>query len=210
MPRPPNTEKRRVQIAEGLIHAMARRGYDGASIAEIAKAAELTPGLIHYHFKNKQQILLVALENLVARHEARLDEYRVQAPQSAQGQLAAFIDVHLGLGATADPDGLACWIQISGEALRQAEVQECFNAAITKLVVRLESIVAAGCASGDFSNVTPKEAAIAIVACIQGYFVLAAAARDIVPRGSALRSTMKMAEGLVGTSLPAVGQRIEP
>lgn len=72
--RPPNTNARRAQISGGLIKVMAKRGYDGASVNEIAKAAELTPGLIHYHFKNKQEILLAALADLVARHEERLDE----------------------------------------------------------------------------------------------------------------------------------------
>lgn len=210
MPRPPNTDERRAQIVGGLIRVMAKRGYDGASVTEIARAAELTPGLIHYHFKNKQEILLAALGDLVARHEERLDEYLAKAPQSSPGQLAAFIDVHLGLGAKADPDGLACWIVISGEALRQPEVQKHFTAAISMLVKRLETIIEAGRDSDAFADVSPAEASAAIVAAIQGYFVLAAVARELVPRGSALRSALKMAEGLLGASLPGVGQRGEP
>src|SRR5690242_8084135 len=73
MPRPSNTEERRAQITGALMKVMARSGYDGASIADIAEAAHLTPGLVHYHFKNKQEILLAALHELVARHRERLE-----------------------------------------------------------------------------------------------------------------------------------------
>ena len=42
MPRPSNTAERRAQITGALVKVMARRGYDGATIADIAKAARLT------------------------------------------------------------------------------------------------------------------------------------------------------------------------
>ena len=47
MARPSNTEERRQQIVQGLLRVMAERGYERASIAEIARAAGLTPGLVH-------------------------------------------------------------------------------------------------------------------------------------------------------------------
>ena len=73
MPRPSNSEARRAQITRALMKVMAKRGYDGASVADIAKAAKLTPGLVHYHFESKQEILLELLASLVARHEAGLE-----------------------------------------------------------------------------------------------------------------------------------------
>jgi len=48
-------------------------------------------------------------------------------------------------------------------------------------------MIAAGCASGAFQHASPAEAAAAIIATIQGYFVLAAVSRELVPRGSAHR-----------------------
>jgi len=183
---------------------MARRGYDGASVSEIAKAAQLTPGLIHYHFKNKQEILLAALDILVSRHEQRLDQYLSEAPQGPAAQVSAFIDVHLGLGATADPEGLACWILLSGEALRQARVQEQFASAVMRLCERLQGLIESGIRVGAFEETDSAEAASAIVASIQGFFVLAAVARDLLPRGSAARSALKMAEGLLGAELPNI------
>jgi TetR/AcrR family transcriptional repressor of bet genes len=181
---------------------MSRRGYDGASIADIARAAELTPGLVHHHFDNKQEILLVALEQLVARHEKNLDEYLSTAGSDPVRQVAAFIDLHLGLGATADPEALACWVLISGEALRQPEVGVEFDKAIARLIERLRTIIQRGIDDGSFACNDAEAAAAAIFATIQGYLVLAAAARRRIPRGSAAPSTLAMTSGLLRPSRP--------
>src|SRR3954451_9298292 len=136
MPRPSNTDERRKQITRGLVGVMAKKGYDGASIADIAKAAKLTPGLVHYHFKNKQEILLAELQDLTEGHVARLDQALVKS-DDARAQLAAFIDFHLGLGAHADPEALACWILLSGEALRDPKVRGAFARALASTARRL-------------------------------------------------------------------------
>ena len=71
MPRPSNTAERRAQIIEGLLNVIAEGGYEGATIASIAKSAGLGSGLVHYHFANKQAILLALVERIVGLIEAR-------------------------------------------------------------------------------------------------------------------------------------------
>src|SRR5512145_1942211 len=110
MGRPSNTAERREQIAAALLRVMATQGYERATIGDIARAAELTPSLIHYHFENKQAILLDALHQLAARHAAGLELRLAGATRSARAELDAFIDFHLGLGADADPEALSCWV----------------------------------------------------------------------------------------------------
>jgi TetR/AcrR family transcriptional regulator, transcriptional repressor of bet genes len=176
---------------------MARRGYDGASIADVAKAARLTPGLVHYHFKNKQEILLAALRALVSRHDVKLEERLARAGGDPIAEVAAFIDFHLGLGADADPDALACWILLSGEALREPKVRVQFAKALEATAMRLSDVVRRGAEQRLFECDTIDAAASALVAAIQGYFVLAATARAVIPKGSAAWSTRQMAEGLL-------------
>jgi len=198
MPRPSNTQERRRQIADALVKVMARRGYDGASVAGIAKAARLTPGLVHYHFESKQEILLAALDELVARHDARLDaRLRAAGDDDPHAQVAAFIDFHLGVGADADPEALACWVLISGEALREPKVRAGFQAALAGMSARLTAIIQRGVERRVFTSAAPEPAAAALLAAIQGYFVVAATARALIPRGSAAAATKRMAEGLL-------------
>lgn len=197
MPRPSNTTERKAQIAGGLIKVMAKRGYDGASIADIAKAAGLTSGLVHYHFKNKHHILMAALRELIARHDANLQRRLVRAGDDPIAGVATYIDVHLGLGADADPEALACWVLLSGEALRDAKVRAELTKSIEAEVMRLTEMIRAGVGQRCFDCDAIGAAASALVATIQGYVVLAATAPGVIPRGSAAVSTKRMADGLL-------------
>lgn len=207
MPRPSNTEERREQITRALMKVMAKRGYDGASIADVAKTARLTPGLVHYHFKNKQEILLAALRELVVHHDTGLDARLAAAAEDPVEEVAAFIDFHLGLGADADPEVLACWILLSGEALREPKVRVQFEKAIEATVRRLAEIIQAGVERQVFTCESVAAAASALVAAIQGYFVIAATAREVIPKGSAAASTKHMAEGLLHPTRPFAASR---
>ena len=197
MSRPSNTRERRAQITRALIQVMARRGYDGASIAHIAEAAGLTPGLVHYHFKSKQEILLSALELLVERHEQRLERRLKSASGDPIRELEVFIDFHLGLGKDADPEALACWVLLGGEALREPRVGAALEEALEGMTARLADTIARGVTEGAFACEAPRAAASALIAVMQGYFVLAATARALIPRGSAAPSARQMAEGLL-------------
>jgi TetR/AcrR family transcriptional repressor of bet genes len=196
MARPSNSDARREQISDALIRVMAKRGYDGASVADIAKAARLTPGLVHYHFESKQEILLLALERLVNRHLARLDARLVSVAGDAWAELHAFIDFHLGLGADQDPEALACWILLSGEALREPKIGAALEHALSALTERLHASIRRGVSQGVLACERPDAAASALVATIQGYFMLAATARSLIPKGSAASCVKQMAEGL--------------
>lgn len=181
----------------GLRLAMAEHGYDGASIAHIAKAAGLTAGLVHYHFGNKQEILIATLTDLVDEHRQRVAHALERAGSSELAKLAAFIDVHLKLGATADATTLASWLVISGEAMRRDEVRAGFRAAIAETVERVEALIQACVEADECQCDDPQAAAAALVAVIQGYFVLSVNARGYIPKGTAARSVKAMAEGLI-------------
>src|SRR5688572_693685 len=129
MPRPRNTDARRAQIAEGLLAAMSTAGYAETTIADIAARAGLTAGLIHYHFKSKQAVLLFAVERLA---ETALQRYAERtSPErtlDARGRLLAFIDAYVGLGKDADPRAVACWVAIAAEAVRDDDVRAVYQA----------------------------------------------------------------------------------
>jgi len=203
MSRATNTDARRAQIVDALVDVMAKRGYDGASVADIAKHAGLAPGLVHYHFKNKLEILIEAVRALATSHAEALDAAVAAKPaDDAAGQLVAFIEVHLGLGAHADPEALACWVLMIAEALRERRVRTEVELVLADLAKRLAAIIRRGHASGQFVCVDADAAAAALVATIQGYFTVAATARELIPSGSAARCALQMAEGLVRPKKP--------
>lgn len=208
MARPSNRSERRQQIAEALLHVMARQGYEGATIAEIARQAQLTPGLVHYHFGSKLEVLLALLELIAERHLERLIAAVEAAGPSPHARLAAFLDVHLATGATADADALAGWIVLGGESLRNAEVRTAYHEALGHNRDVLREIIRDGVAMGEMACDDVDAASGALIALIQGYFDVAAVARDLIPHRSAAPMARRMAEGLLGVG--ATRQEVAP
>jgi TetR/AcrR family transcriptional regulator, transcriptional repressor of bet genes len=191
--RPSNTGERRQQIVAGLLRLMSERGYERASVAEIAKAAGLSPGLVHYHFHDKQEILLTLVEQLaqgvrqrVAKGLARVEG----APPKAR--VEAFLDAYLATGEDADPAAVASWVTISAEAIRQPEVRTLYEAVVRTDLHHLETL-----AEPLTGKARAKTVAAGLFAAIQGYFVLAASAPGVVPPGSAASTVKRMASGLL-------------
>src|SRR5579862_1579763 len=68
MPRRPGppTEDRRSQILEGALKMFAEKGFKGATNKNIAEAAGgISPGLIYWYFKSKEELLFALIENRV-------------------------------------------------------------------------------------------------------------------------------------------------
>jgi AcrR family transcriptional regulator len=51
-----NQNKKQI-IIEAASKVLAEKGYEKASIKDIAREAGITPGLVHYYFRNKEEIL---------------------------------------------------------------------------------------------------------------------------------------------------------
>jgi TetR/AcrR family transcriptional repressor of bet genes len=198
MGRPSNTEERRQQIVAGLLRVMSERGYERASVAEIARAAGLSPGLVHYHFKDKQEILLTLVEQLSARVRERVASRLAQVKEEdTRARVDAFLDAFLATGADADPASVASWVTISAEAIRQPEVRALYEKAVRTDLEHLEALVSA--VTGE---ARARTVAAGLFAAIQGYFVLAASVPGLVPPGSAASTVKSMAVGLLEAKAP--------
>ena len=202
MARPSNTDERRQQIVEGLLKVMAARGYERASVAEVARAAGLTAGLVHYHFKDKQEILLGLVERLSAGLRERVEARLAKAGPGSRARLDAFLDAHLALGEGADPQAVAAWVALSAEAVRQPEVRQAYARVLELELEQLKGLTRAALVEAHGSGGGARAIAAALFAAIQGFFVLAAAAPGVTPPGSAAASARRMAAGLVQGGAP--------
>lgn len=54
-PRAGNT---RAQLIEAAYKVLAEKGYENSSVKDIAREAGVSPGLVHYHFANKEDLLV--------------------------------------------------------------------------------------------------------------------------------------------------------
>jgi len=196
VPRPTNTAERQEQIVAGLLEVMAERGYEKASVAAIARAAGLSPGLVHYHFPRKRSILLRLIERLAADLMARLEERLAELSDPGE-RLAAWVEAHLARGAEADPRRVACWVGAAAEATRDPEVAAAFRGALEGSHALLVELVRAALRARGQSTRRARALAAAIQASAQGYFLLSLTAPDAVPEGSASPTLLGLLEGLL-------------
>jgi len=91
MGRKSSAPQRREQIVWALYDCLAERGQEKVTIKDIAAQAGLPPGVIHYYFKSKDDIIGSLAEAIVEKYSRMIDE-RIAAEISTEKKIAAAID----------------------------------------------------------------------------------------------------------------------
>jgi AcrR family transcriptional regulator len=86
-------EKRRSQIVDIAIQTIATQGFSQASLAEIAKKAGISKGVISYHFDGKEELVEEILRSLL-RKPADFIKERVSLAASAVEKLRAYVEAN--------------------------------------------------------------------------------------------------------------------
>ncbi|WP_379153508.1 TetR/AcrR family transcriptional regulator [Paenibacillus sp. sgz5001063] len=85
------SEEKRKQILSAAFQALSELGYDSVTLQTIADHAEVSKGVVHYYFDNKDAVLAELLEWLTSKISAK-ELAAVQEQQTATGKLQAYID----------------------------------------------------------------------------------------------------------------------
>lgn len=163
---------------------MARSGYARATIAEISRQAGLAPGLVHYYFRDKREILVALVEALASYARSRFDKRAVGCTRG-EDRLRAYIDAHLAYGADAQPDAVAAWVMVSEQALHDPDVREVYQGALREQIKLLKGLLRMTLAERGLRARRLDALAAGVTAFIQGTFSLATTARPLLPPGFA-------------------------
>ncbi|WP_259699368.1 TetR family transcriptional regulator [Pseudomonas protegens] len=198
MARRSNTDERRGQIVAALQAVMAKAGYAGATIAAIARHAELAPGLVHYHFKDKREIL-VALVDSLAGYARQRYEARAAEAQTAEQRLQAYIAAHLAYGSDAQPDAVAAWVMIGEQSAHDPDVREVYQAVLAAQMKLLKGLLRQRFAERG-RRARGLDALVAGITCfIQGAFTLSTTARPLLPTAFAAPTLIDWVERYIDT-----------
>lgn len=87
----------RTRILEAAFTVLSRQGYENTSIKDIAEEAGVAQGLVHYHYKSKQQLVLAVLGFVCQKVEVGAVEGEagaVQAFEHTKSMLKEMRDTH--------------------------------------------------------------------------------------------------------------------
>ncbi|HEY7349197.1 MAG TPA: TetR/AcrR family transcriptional regulator [Ktedonobacterales bacterium] len=142
MPRKPGppTEERRSQILEAALKVFADKGFKGATNQDIADAAGVSPGLIYFYFRNKEDLFFAILENRLApgAFPLPLDHMQTFPPEQVLPILA-----HYGLSRLDNQDAMNIFKVFVGEAAYSEHIRTLANTNINRLLETLARYLAA-------------------------------------------------------------------
>jgi betaine-aldehyde dehydrogenase len=114
-PRDEGDDARRVQLVEVTIDSLAEVGYVGTTLAEIARRADVSPGLVAHYFGDKDGLLEAAFRTL-ARTLATRVQARLALARTPRGRVQAVIDTNLAPEEFDKRTGTA-WLAFWGQVL---------------------------------------------------------------------------------------------
>ena len=87
----------RERILQAAFTVLSRQGYENTSTKDIAEEAGVATGLVHYHYKSKQQLVLAVLEYVCQKVELGAvggEEGALQAFEHTKAMLKEMRDTH--------------------------------------------------------------------------------------------------------------------
>lgn len=182
-----NTPEKLIEATRELLW---ERGYVGTSPRAIQQRAGVGQGSMYHHFSGKPALALAAVQRSadLLRTAAETD---LSGPGGAEERIRAYLlreravlrGCRLG-GLTQDPD-------VFGDPVLRAPLAETFG----WLRGRLAEVLTEGLASGEFdADLDPRGTAAAVVAVVQGGYVLARSAGSPEPFAEAIGGLLALLE----------------
>jgi AcrR family transcriptional regulator len=178
-PRAKRYEKRRREVVDASIRLFSEKGYDGASLLDIADAVGLLKGSLYYYARSKEDLLYAIVEEVFDEGVAAAAELRssdrepLDALRQSLERAATYMLTHREQNAIYFHDAKS----LSDERLAELAPRR------TEWVDALTEVLRAGQRRGEFrADLDPRIAALALIGSINW---LAIQDQDDAPKPSA-------------------------
>ena len=167
--RPPGADPRRPERLEAILDAACRaireRGFPATRIADVARAAGVSTGTVHYYFATRDEVLIAALKHATDRLFGRVEAAEGDPPARRLGHLLGVAVPRPG----AARDEYVLWIELWLRVLHQPDLLPGIEALSARWRGYFHAVVRDGVASGAFDPVAdPGEVADRLVALADG------------------------------------------
>lgn len=160
---------KQIHLIRTTYQAISEQGVHRVSLQEIADRAGVSKGIILYHFKTKDQLILRTMEWVLSRNAERIRQ-AIAGEQSPRRQVTVMIDV-IFLDPDANRRYYLTYLDVLDHAARVAEFGK-MTATFRSIINALYTVVIRnGVDGGVFSVVDVDEASTTMRAIIDGLFL---------------------------------------
>lgn len=133
-------------ILEGALRTFAERGYHGARVSNIAKAAGVADGTIYLYFKRKEDILIRLFQEKLSGLVADIRD-RIAGAAEPRAKLAGIVEAHF-----AALESNAALARVTQVELRRCsyEMRREIGLCLKPYMALIEDVIAEGMAAGLF------------------------------------------------------------
>lgn len=197
--------QRRELMLRAALEIIVERGYADTRIAEVAKRAGTSQGLVIYYFKTREQLLTEALAYVEDRWYA-LASRHMEAISTSAGRLEEFI----ALMCLPEPDdgpedSWLLYLDLWAQSARNPAVAAIRQKIDEHSRETIRSLVLAGQAAGEFTAVDADDFAVTLSTLLNGFVVPIALEDSATGPSQAFELSMQYASDRLG--FPWKGRR---
>lgn len=179
--------RRRQQLIESTMASIAKRGLAETTMGDVAKGAELSHGVVNFHFKSKDQLLVETLRYVTEEYRSIWTRAVEKAGPGVADKLAALYLADL------DPEvctrnKLAVWHAFYGEAKSRPTYREICGASDQERTDAGVDLVRRVIAEGDYRHLDPAATARGLDALTDGLWLQLLLSADKFDRDGARRT----------------------
>jgi AcrR family transcriptional regulator len=191
-------DQRRTQMVVAALEVISERGYADTRIADVAERAGVSPALVIYYFKNKNQLLTEAIR-YYEESWYEVGQRRMQQLPTAAARLEEIVAMNcLSEADPAPGSSWQLWLDFWAQAARNAEVAGVRRKSDERWREQISSIVAAGQEAGEFRDVDPMGFATCLSCLLDGLTIQIALEDPAVDPLGAFELTMQFVADRLG------------
>jgi AcrR family transcriptional regulator len=160
-------DQRRAELLEAARKVVLERGLANTRVADIAKATDVSGGLIHYHFATKD-ILLTEMMRAASQDDIRKLHEIADDPGSAVARLDAVLHFYLPDPEDKENSGWVLWLEAWAASVREPALRNIVGELDGAWLAVMERVIRDGVRAGEFSCDDPANAAERLDALLDG------------------------------------------
>lgn len=189
------SDRRRAEILDAVLSVIIDIGFTEMTVADVAKRAGVSTGLVHYHFSSKDELILAAVSAASADDIDRVDRIAGR-DASALERIEQLLCDSLPESST-DPYWLL-WIETWGEARRSPELAAVMAELDRHESSVIEALIESGRGAGEFTCADPAVTVTRLTALRDGLAIAETLFADTNPPEAAVEVMRVAVHGNLG------------